>query len=99
MLAGRVVHVEDTRVTPAGLKITPFELEHRSAQVEAGTERMIKCRVSVVLVGDQALSASHLVVQGAELVIKGFISQRSQTDARLVIHAQAIKVYENREPV
>jgi primosomal replication protein PriB len=101
VLAGRVVHVEDTRVTPAGLKITPFEIEHRSVQKEAGTERTIRCRVPVVLVGDQTLSASNLVVQGAELVIKGFLSQRSQTDTRLVLHAQAIRVYEqpSREPV
>lgn len=92
-ISGVIVKGPDTRVTPAGIPITRFILEHRSIQMEAGLERQIQCRTPVVASGTQFQKRLGVIKPGERVSVKGFLNQTRfwGQDKQLVIHVTEIE--------
>ena len=88
VLSGKVKTPPQTRVTPAGIPITRFTLDHRSIQLEAEHQRKTACRIIVVALGEEF----QRVTLDSMITVEGFLSFDSyqQHETRLVIHAQRI---------
>ncbi len=83
-----------TRLTPAGIPITTFHLQHRSRQQEAGHERDALCSIGVVMAGDGWQEVLRELRQGSSVRISGFLSRADnrQGEYRLVLHGQHIEM-------
>lgn len=83
-----------TRVTPAGIPITSFRLQHRSRQREAGYEREVLCSIGVVIAGEEWRDVLRELRQGSAVRISGFLSRADnrQGEYRLVLHGQRIEM-------
>jgi len=88
-LTGQVINEFKTRVTPAGIPITRFTLEHSSLQVEAGHQRKVECRIVVIVQGETLHLKLKESGKGAEVKVDGFICYESsqKMETRLVLHA------------
>lgn len=93
MLAGTVVRAGETRVSPAGIPITRFTLEHRSVREEAGGRREVQCRVQVVAAGARLTGEAERLEEGAPVRVEGFLARAgaARGAASLVIHADTIE--------
>ncbi len=93
-LGGVVVDGPTTRMSPAGIAISRFLLEHRSEQQEAGMPRQVMCKITVIAAGQALQGAIEKLVVGCEVVVSGFISRANnrQGEYRLVLHADAIEL-------
>ena len=82
------------RVTPAGIPIGQFEIEHGSTQREAGMERRIQCRLTVLAVGNDFSSTLPALMNGAKVRVQGFLNwaRLGENESRLVLHAQSIEL-------
>jgi primosomal replication protein N len=80
-LAGR----EDLRHTPAGIPAIEFTLDHRSRQMEAGSERSVEFEMHAVAFGDVAL-ALQACTMGSALRCQGFIARRYRTGISVTLH-------------
>jgi primosomal replication protein N len=60
--------------------------------MEAGLPREVNCRIAVVAAGEELARRAESLDIGDEVRIRGFLSRSSHRDseARLVLHAQAI---------
>jgi primosomal replication protein N len=94
VIEGLVVQPPETRVSPAGIPISRFAIEHQSLCEEAGMAREVRFRIGVVASG-QGLQAPVAALQaGSRVRIRGFIARagyRSE-EHRLLLHAQSIDI-------
>ena len=93
VLTGRVLGRIEQRVTPAGIPISRFTLDHRSTQTEAGMRREAALRMAVVAGGDELVPRLRGLSEGAQLRVSGFLARSSHRDAehRITLHAQDIE--------
>jgi len=96
-IAGRICTEPDTRVSPAGVPITRFTLEHESQQPEAGGNRQVRCRIRVVAAGPEWQQVAQQPRNGDRIRVEGFVSQAGYRSAEfsLVLHAQRIEVLDD----
>jgi len=93
VLAGHVASKPATRVSPAGIPITRFTLEHRSEQQEAGQQREARCRIEVVAAGKTMQGPVAQLVEADAVRVRGFLSNAGYRsgETRLALHAQDIE--------
>lgn len=93
VIAGHVVKVPRTRVSPGGIPITRFLLDHESRQMEAGLPREVRCRIAVVASGGDLQAAATGLTPGRPLRVTGFLARSGYRDSelRIVLHAQRIE--------
>lgn len=92
VIVGQLAGDCETRITPAGVPISRFLLEHHSEQREAGQPRQANCRISVMACGEPLTSLARRLAPGAWVRARGFVSHASYRDSahRLVLHATAL---------
>lgn len=99
-IAGLVAGPCETRTSPAGIAITRFSLEHRSAQMEAGIPREVTCRVPIMACGQPLAETTRRLSPGTRVRVRGFVGRanhRAGTD-RLVLHADCIDIVDTERP-
>ncbi len=96
VLTGRVLGPIDHRVTPAGIPISRFTLDHRSLQSEAGMRREAVLRLQVVASGDGLAEVARGLKDGSAVSVEGFLARSSyrQGEHRISLHAQGIETIE-----
>lgn len=92
VLAGQVIRFDETRFSPAGLPIGRFTLEHYSQQWQAGRSREVRCRIQVIVCGQNLIQQTNQFIPGTLVRVKGFISRANAHygETRLVLHANQI---------
>ncbi|HEY9198784.1 MAG TPA: primosomal replication protein N [Gammaproteobacteria bacterium] len=94
VIEGLVMQPPETRISPAGIPISRFAVEHQSQCEEAGMAREVRFRIGVVASG-QGLQALVAVLKADSRVrITGFLARagyRSE-EHRLLLHAQSIDI-------
>lgn len=93
VLDGVIAECGVLRRTPAGMPVLEFSLEHVSRHIEAGIEREVRCEVSVLALGDAALSAQARR-PGDKVTLTGFLAARSARRKGLVMHVNTIEILE-----
>lgn len=94
VIEGLVVQPPETRVSPAGIPISRFAIEHQSLCEEAGMQREVRLRIGVVASGQSLQATIHSLEEGGRVRIRGFIARagyRSE-EHRLLLHAQTIEI-------
>jgi len=93
-IAGHVAGPCETRTSPAGIAITRFLLEHRSAQVEAGIPREVTCRVPIMACGEPLAETTRRLSPGTRIRVRGFVGRANHREGeyRLVLHADRIDI-------
>jgi primosomal replication protein N len=86
-LSGQIVKLYPVKITPAGIAIQSFVLEHISGQLEAGSSINIRCRVFCVWVNPIPEHQSQCVI-GECAVVTGFISHNAKL--QMVLHIKNI---------
>lgn len=76
VLEGRLVDEPDVRWTPAGLPLARFTLEHRSRVTVAGLERVVRCRVTIVALGEALVERARALTHSASCRVEGILAQR-----------------------
>lgn len=96
VLTGRVLGQIDHRVTPAGIPISRFTLDHRSLQLEAGMRREAMLRLPVVASGDGLAEVVRELEDGSTVSVTGFLARSSHRhgEHRITLHAQGIETIE-----
>ncbi|MDS4022249.1 MAG: primosomal replication protein N [Candidatus Competibacter sp.] len=94
IIAGQVAGTCETRVSPAGVAISRFLLEHHSGQVEAGLQREVRCRIPVVACGEPLARTAGRLPAGARVRVRGFVGRANYREGeyRLVLHAAHIDI-------
>ena len=89
MFAGRLLKPAEIRVTPAGIPIARFVLEHQSRRSEAGQLRKVECRLSVVASGKALTAGVSDWPPGTRIQAKGFLCRAGYRapDLRIELHA------------
>lgn len=90
---GVIVRGPDTRITPAGIPITRFVIEHQSQQSEGGLSRQVHCKIPVVAAGKALQKTLECIPQGKELMVQGFLNfaKFKGPEKQLVLHATTIE--------
>jgi primosomal replication protein N len=96
-IVGQLAGACETRVTPAGVPISRFLLEHRSTQQEAGLPREARCRIPVMACGDALAGIARRLAPDAHVRVRGFVSRANHREGeyRLVLHAVHIDILAN----
>ncbi|MDG4556349.1 MAG: primosomal replication protein N [Candidatus Contendobacter sp.] len=94
IIVGQLTGACETRITPAGVPISRFLLEHRSEQREAGLPREARCRIPVVACGDALADIARRLAPDARVRVRGFVSRANHREGeyRLVLHAARIDI-------
>ena len=92
ILAGRVAGTCETRLTPAGVPISRFLLEHQSLQIEAGVPRQARCRIPVLACGQMLARLAEQLPPGTPVRVQGFVSRVNYREGeyRVALHAARI---------
>jgi len=91
---GRLLKRSALRYTPAGIPAIDMVIGHNSIQIEAGGERQTRCEIETVAIGDVAVRLrAHKLNQ--ILRVRGFLSRRSLTNQKLVLHVVEAKSISN----
>ena len=92
-MTGTVCRAPERRVSPAGIPLSRFLLEHQSVQQEAGLDRQINFRILVVASGDPLDTVVKTLKAGDHVEIKGFLNRTAfkSGEYKLVIHATSVK--------
>ena len=85
VIDGRLLKRATLRHTPAGIPVIDLGIDHKSIQTEAGGQREARCEVEAVAIGELAVRLSTQKLN-QPLQIKGFLTQHSIKDRRLVLH-------------
>lgn len=94
VIEGLVVQLPETRVSPAGIPISRFNIEHQSMCEEAGMSREVRFKLGIVASGKAlqpmigALGISSLVRVQGFMARAGYRSEEN----RLLLHAQSIQI-------
>lgn len=93
VLGGVIARIDDTRYSPAGIPITRFVLDHRSAQREAGQPREARCRLLVMACGTELQIVVPRLTVGGTVRVSGFLARADNRkgESRLVLHADRIE--------
>jgi primosomal replication protein N len=93
VLTGQLLKAAQFRATPAGIPIARFVLAHRSRRTEAGHQRDVECRLTVVASGETLTAGLDQVPAGSWLKVTGFLSRAGYRapDTRVELHAQDIQ--------
>lgn len=94
VIEGLVVQPPETRISPAGIPISRFAIEHQSLCEEAGMPREVRFRIGVVASGRSLQVLIAELTDGSRVRIRGFIARagyRSE-EHRLLLHAQSIDI-------
>lgn len=80
--------------SPSGISHQQFHLLHQSEQYEAGLKRLVRCRIKVIISGQE--STTHQIVKGCRIKVIGFLNDHfARTgEAQLVLHALNIEFIE-----
>ena len=94
IIVGQLTGTCETRVTPAGVPISRFLLEHRSGQQEAGLPREARCRIPVMACGDALAGIARRLAPDTHVRVRGFVSRANHREGeyRLVLHAARIDI-------
>lgn len=95
-LSGRLQERGALRYTPAGIPVLEFNLTHESLQTEAEGERMVRCEIDCVAVGNQAQLLAA-VKPGDELKVSGFLAARSLKRRMPILHVNTIEFVEGNK--
>lgn len=83
---GEVVKIYPTKLTPNGLPVATFVLEHISNQIEAEISRIVKCRLYCIIVN---ISDEQIQLLEKSFVnVSGFLSQNSK--AQIVLNVKQV---------
>lgn len=88
------MQLPETRVSPAGIPISRFPIEHQSQCQEAGLPREVRLRLGAVATGHELQAAIGELRVGTRVRLEGFLARtgyRSE-EYRLVLHAQSIHI-------
>ncbi|MEO5863390.1 MAG: primosomal replication protein N [Burkholderiales bacterium] len=91
VLSGVVRNLQPIRHSPAGVPVLMFELEHQSRQAESDTARNVSVTMRVQAAGDLAQEIGRFS-EGAEIVVKGFLTRSSQRSDIPVLHVNGYKL-------
>ena len=94
MITGMVVRRPETRVSPSGVPITRFAVQHRSVQTEAGHPRQATCLIRVVASGEALRPVVAQLDAEQRVRVGGFLSRADarRGEQRLVLHAEQIEL-------
>lgn len=95
-LSGRLQERGALRYTPAGIPVLEFNLTHESIQTEAEGERMVRCEIDCVAVGNQAQLLAA-VKPGDELKVSGFLAAHSLKRRMPILHVNTIEFVEGNK--
>jgi primosomal replication protein N len=101
VIAGQLAGTCETRISPAGIPISRFFLEHHSGQTEAGTPREARCRIAVMACGEGLSRVVGQLPSGTAVRVRGFLSRANHRagEYRLVLHAAHIEQIASATPV
>ena len=93
VIAGLLVDIGSRRVSPAGIPQRRFRIEHRSRQVEAGTARDVRCRLTVKAAGAELDARLAELAVGDRVEVEGFLARSSfrDGDASIELHATRLQ--------
>lgn len=93
-VTGKLVSAPETRKSPAGISITRFSLWHRSQQQQAGHQREVDFRISVVASGRELEQVVKQLQIDSFVSVTGFISRANyrQAESQLVLNAEQIEL-------
>ena len=83
------------RYTPAGVPVSEGLLQHRSAQTESGTERLVEVEIAVVALGEPARWLQAVSLGGA-INVTGFLAAKSRNSRMPVLHVNSIEFLEGK---
>lgn len=94
VIEGLVVQTPETRVSPAGISISRFTIEHQSMCEEAGLPREVQFQLAVVATGEGLRPRVAMLQAGRRIRVSGFLARAGYRAAeyRLVLHAQSIEI-------
>ena len=94
IIVGQLAGTCETRITPAGVPISRFLLEHHSGQQEAGLPREARCRIPVMACGEALVRVARHLAPEARVRVQGFVSRANHREGeyRLVLHAARIDI-------
>lgn len=94
IIVGQLAGACETRITPAGVPISRFLLEHHSGQQEAGLPREARCRIPVMACGEALVRITRQLAPTTRVRVQGFISRANHREGeyRLVLHAAHIDI-------
>ncbi|MFQ6371594.1 primosomal replication protein N [Shewanella sp. YIC-542] len=92
-LSGRILRCRHLQ-SPAGIKHTVIQLEHKSQRFEAQLPRNVYCQLQVVLSGERFESVADKLKAGVDVQIEGFLTlqQSRNGQSRLVLHAENVEL-------
>ena len=89
-MSGVIRDMHALRFTPAGVPVAEFCLRHASMQKEAGHTRQVALDLPAIAFGSVAQQLATTLPPG-EVTARGFLAQRSQRSAEVVLHANTIE--------
>lgn len=94
MLIGNISEAPKVRVSPAGIPVARFTLEHRSIQLDAGLQREAYCKIVVIAAGSEFKQQMKNLALDNQVRVTGFVTRADnrQGESMLVLHAQAIEL-------
>ena len=92
-ISGVITELKPLRHTPAGIPVVEFRLRHVSERVEAGAKRKVEADIEALAFEAQArlVAAASL---GRALTAEGFLSRKSRTSQKPVLHVTNIEFNE-----
>ncbi len=92
VLSGVIIRGPARKQSPAGIPHCQFVIEHRSEQQEAGLQRLVYCRLSVVFSGQGSQSQTQHLALGCNIKVSGFLAYQTTRNGsgQFVLHADNI---------
>lgn len=92
VLSGTILKTPIRKMSPSGVSLCQFYLEHVSEQIEAKLPRQSWCVMPVIVTDSNELT--HSIKKGSKVLVDGFISshKKHNNTQQLVLHASEIKL-------
>lgn len=85
VITGIIKKIYPQIITPAGVVVSRFVLEHESSQIENQQSRRVHCKMFCVLIGDKLES----LMLETQVEVRGFLNINLQK--QLILHINKIK--------
>ncbi|MGP1956333.1 MAG: primosomal replication protein N [Arsenophonus sp. NC-PE1-MAG3] len=97
VLSGKIFNTPIRKVSPAGIPNCQFILEHSSLQKEAGFNRKVWCKITIIASGQKLQQLTDSITVDSRATIIGFISNHQGTNGlnNLVLHAEQIELIDS----
>ncbi len=94
VIEGLVVQQPETRVSPAGIPISRFSIEHQSVCEEARMSREVRFKLGIVAAGRDLQSVVGQLDTNSRIRVQGFMARAGYRteENRLLLHAQSIEI-------